>query len=233
MAHNELISEQGLNRKNNSLFEVIFTDREDSIEVTFIDIREKEFQNPPSTTLLDINLEVFKKQINLKKVPVKIEKQEDIEHYLQKEFIEIIKELGLKKNDESISVLDIMLKADDDPVRGIFHKILYRSNYIAVNGRIGSAQYTISSENTNDMLLKSDTYHSLTHIVDKEMDDETIIIGRKNDVFQPGVFLVLNENSLSNIEYNEKGEKYVVLNYEFAVVGFHPEKQYLTMKIKK
>lgn len=256
MAKGELITEEGKSLKNQTMFDVLGTDLEDYIEVMFIDIDYQKMNQTPvssgpitihheySTT---ISPEIVKKTVELKKVPIKIEEDIDsITLHLQREYIEIIKELGLKnlekskRNDDGSSNFDIKLKPGQEySIRNLITKLIYASNYIAAYGRIGPAQYVIASENTTDLMLQilqtlqKFSRKSFTIIENKEMDDETIILGRKNEFSQPGVLLVLNENSFSKIEYNEKGEKYVILNYAFAVVGFHPENQFLTLKIKK
>lgn len=248
MAKVELLTEEGKALKNQILFDVLATDVEDFVEVMFLDFDYQKIDDTPiSSGSMSITQEqyatigpyIFKKRIELKKVPVKIDNSESINLHLQREYIDIIKDLGLKhlekspKSDDGSYKFDITIKSDDNSIRKVVAKILNASNYIATTGRIGLAHYAISSEINTNFMLEAFTHKTFTLIEDKELDDKTIILGRKNEFSQSGVLLVINENSLSKIEYNEKGEKYVLLNYAFAVVGFYPESHFLTLNIKK
>jgi hypothetical protein len=68
---------------------------------------------------------------------------------------------------------------------------------------------------------------------DNSLEDDEIIVGRKNSIEQPGIISVIDNNSLQNIVYNEEGNRCVDLSYGLYTIGFYPEKQYLTLKIKK
>ena len=80
------------------------------------------------------------------------------------------------------------------------------------------------------MLVYQNQYYKF--IVDEQLEDGRLILGRKNDFSQPGIILVINENSLKDIVYNNDEKPFVNLIYSFTEVGFHSEKQFLTINIK-
>jgi len=256
MKDNKFLTADGMLINNQSLFHTIITDLPDYVHTHFIDIDYSEDTNKNGlyygVGMATISPDIVKKTITLKKVPIQIttNKMDDIILHLQREYIEIVKEHGLKNREnglrnginffdidltrESINISDL---TDDEfktvNNRKIYTKITGSSNFIATYGRIGYIHYIIASEKNTDLLIEIFPNKSFTIIQDKELDDETLILGRKNEFSTPGVLLILNENSLQNIVYNEIGESYVNLIYSFASLGYHPENQFLTLKIKK
>ena len=94
--------------------------------------------------------------------------------------------------------------------RKFLAKINNASSVIAVNGRIGPAQYMIVSENNYNNYELS----ILENIKPVFYDTDDIILFRKNRFDQPGLVYITN---------NEK--------YYLVDIGFYPEKQFIKIKI--
>jgi hypothetical protein len=158
------------------------------------------------------------------------------------------KSLLNEQNKESVSKFDIDMKvlidSSQNPLGGnvelaIQRKIIARinscSNFIATSGRIGAGQFIITNKLTNEYLTQ--VFMNVGHflfIVDDRLENGTVIMGRKNDISQPGISLIINENSLNNIVYNKEDidEQIFNLKYGFSIAGFYPEKQFYTLYIK-
>jgi hypothetical protein len=107
---------------------------------------------------------------------------------------------------EKFSLKNINEKNETNQKRKIFAKILNSSNYIAVQGRIGSGnKMLVSKENYEKYYLDElDNYD----VIFEDVND--IYIFRKNDVDQPGLVMIKND------------EKYEIID-----VGLYPHKYFL------
>ncbi len=216
-----------------------YTHEQDIVKVGVLDLQSTD-ETDSATKSIEICF--FHDDINLKTImiPIKENKIMSINTYLQSEFTKIAKKLGdinrenaLKTKDEdSLFDIDISQIQTEKNLNILKLKLACISNFIAVNGRIGTADFLIANE-ANHLVLLDNEPSSLNSVIDKEIDDDVIIMGRRSDGSNPGVILILNENSLSNIVYNEQNEECVNLTYAFALLGFHPEKQFFTINIKK
>lgn len=248
----EIKTKIGRNMEND-LYSILPVDQP-IITMSFIDFKyEKEIQDSGLYENI-LSPDVCKKEIKLNTIPIEIiddNIETSVKEHLDLEFIRMIKEEGLKnrKNDSADehfkeNKFDINIEkmrenyvdSDEETTKhGILRHVIARinncSNFIAAFGRIGPAHYVITNEKTNDFLFESEMSfgNHLKFYVDKELKDEDIILGRKNGVDQPGVVLIINENSINNVgEYN--GKKYVKLDYTFSVNGFQPQHQYFLIK---
>jgi hypothetical protein len=144
-------------------------------------------------------------------------------------------------------------------LRKIISKLNSCSSYIAMNGRIGPAQFVITNQKTYDFLkeILDDYVDNLgnmrIHISDK-VEDGDILLGRKNEIHIPGVILVImqGEDKLATRiiseadpygeeDWNDEGGKTIdirelnkesIASYDFIEIGFFPEKQFYMIKIK-
>jgi hypothetical protein len=142
--------------------------------------------------------------------------------------------------------------------RKLVTKIQNASNYIATEGRVGPAQYAItngalaatlmdvasytinpvkSKLNAPGQLYPLGTIGEIQVYVDPYMrySDNRIVLGRKNNPDQPGLIFVpyLMAQSITVISEATMAPKMVLRSrYAVADVGFFPEKQFMTIKIK-
>lgn len=141
--------------------------------------------------------------------------------------------------------------------RKLCSKIFAGSNFIASEGRIGPATYLVTNGriaaalsdaaaytinpvkgnmNTNGQLYPVGQIAGIQVYVDPYMkyDDNRIVLGRRNEVDQPGIVFVpyLMAQSISLISESTRAPR-LFLRSRYAVVegGFFPQKQYLTIKI--
>lgn len=182
-----------------------------------------------------------------------------ITDFLNKKFVQMAREEGYKNRDFKEIPRDedgeIRFDIDVEKIREdlkkhppidnnfenpILRRVISRLNmagsWIAVTGRIGPGNFIICNESTYDYLKKifdSVSYTYFKMFADNSLDDDEIIVGRKNSLENPGIISVIDKNSLQNIVYNEDGNRCVDLSYGLYAIGFYPEKQYLTLKIKK
>jgi hypothetical protein len=231
------ITLEGKELEKQVLYNIVCPLSQDTVKVNILDFKPMD-EIAGGEALLEICL--FTQDIDLKTIMIPIKKNKilSIYTYLQSEFIEIAKKLG-DMNRENISKttdgnipVDIDISQMKKDLNKLKLKLSFASNFIASKGRIGPANFLISSE-INNLMTLDNIPSFLNHVVDKDMTDDVIIIGRRSDASNPGVLLLLNENSLSNIVYNEQNEECVNLTYAFALLGFHPEKQFITINIKK
>lgn len=141
--------------------------------------------------------------------------------------------------------------------RKLCSKIFAGSNFIASEGRIGPATYLVTNGriaaalsdaaaytinpvkgnmNTNGQLYPVGQIAGIQVYVDPYMkyDDNRVVLGRRNEVDQPGIIFVpyLMAQSISLISEATRAPR-LFLRSRYAVVegGFFPQKQYLTIKI--
>jgi len=221
----------------NHLYPILSTDQTD-INMLFIDFKNNNTEDEYHP------LDIFTKKIILKTIPVDII-NDDIEisiyNHLNLEFVQIIRDEAIKNRNNTLSIIENFdINIEKSPVdqlnKFISVKLFNCCNYIATDGRIGPSQYIITSQKTNDYFFDKmgDSMFNLNKkfFIDKNLSDDEIIFGRKNDIDQPGVSLIINENSFDNIIYDD-GKMKVNLSYSFTVNGFNPEKQYFLIKINQ
>jgi len=142
--------------------------------------------------------------------------------------------------------------------RKLITKIAHASNYIATEGRVGPAQYLItngglaaalqdiagytinplkSKLNSQGQLYPVGTIGDISIYVDPYMkyNDNRIVIGRKNNPDQPGIIFVpyLMAQSISIISEATFAPRMLLRSrYAVAEVGWFPQKQFMTIKVK-
>lgn len=252
----DIKTEEGRMLEAQPLYNIISTDaRDSSVKIMFVDYRESTEEEKKDPNINSLSIDIFEQEVELKMELVEIKNDnmpDSVMDYLNKEFVQIVQKQSDKnrnsidspKNDEGNSKFDIdynkILESSNGVSMQILRKIVAKlnnlSNWLAVTGRIGAGKYIISNSETNKFLLE--TTNSLMDnlfrfVVDDTVENGKIIMGRKNSFDQPGIILVLNENSLFDIVYNEEGKSFVNLIYAFSVNGFHPERQHFTIYLKK
>ena len=142
--------------------------------------------------------------------------------------------------------------------RKLITKIAHASNFIATEGRVGPAQYLItngglaaalqdiagytinpvkSKLNGQGQLYPVGSIGDISIYVDPYMkyNDNRIVLGRKNNPDQPGIIFVpyLMAQSISVISEATFAPR-MLLRSRYAVteVGWFPQKQYMTIKVK-
>jgi hypothetical protein len=141
--------------------------------------------------------------------------------------------------------------------RKLISKMMSASHYIASEGRIGPAQfavtngrlaaaladvsgYTVNTVNANvagkGQLYPVGTLNGIQVYVDPYMkyDDDRILIGRRNQVDQPGIVFIpyLMAQSISLISEATRAPRlFLRSRYAITEVGFFPQKQYMTIQV--
>ena len=136
--------------------------------------------------------------------------------------------------------------------------MLHASNYLATEGRVGPAQFAVtngglaaslmdvvgytvnpvkSKLNGQGQLYPVGQIGEIQIYVDPYMkyNDNRIVIGRKNNPDQPGLIFVpyLMAQSISVISEATFAPRMLLRSrYAIADVGFFPEKQYMTIRVK-
>ena len=100
--------------------------------------------------------------------------------------------------------------------RSIIARLNNASNYIASQGRLGPAQWFASNNKTYVYILSYMTDLNLTYnndgqlmignapfIINDLIDDDMILLGRKNSIEQPGIHCIFKTDSDSNIRFQE------------------------------
>ena len=142
--------------------------------------------------------------------------------------------------------------------RKLITKIAHASNYIATEGRVGPAQYVItngglaaalqdiagytinpvrSKLNASGQLYPVGSIGDISIYVDPYMkyNDNRIVLGRKNNPDQPGIIFVpyLMAQSISVISEATFAPRMLLRSrYAVAEVGWFPQKQFMTIKVK-
>lgn len=142
--------------------------------------------------------------------------------------------------------------------RKLLTRLDQASNFIATEGRIGPAQYMVtnaklaailktaagyqmnpvkSSMNPNGQLYPVGSVGDITLYVDpyQKYNDDRILLGRKNNPDQPGVIFVpyLMAQSISLISEATFAPRMLLRSrYAIADVGFFPQKQFMTIRVK-
>jgi hypothetical protein len=142
--------------------------------------------------------------------------------------------------------------------RKLISKIRNASTFILKEGRYGNANYIVTngnmaaaiSDNTGYMsspytsaidstkqLYPAGTALGMTVYVDPYQDymDNTLYLGRKNPIDQPGIVFIpyLMAQSLSIISEATRAPRlFLRSRYAVTEIGYYPEKQFLTIKVK-
>jgi len=142
--------------------------------------------------------------------------------------------------------------------RKLITKIMHASNYLATEGRIGPAQYVVtngglgaaladisgyilnpvkSKINSAGQLYPVGSIGDISIYVDPYMkyNDNRLVLGRKNNPDQPGIIFVpyLMAQSISIISEATFAPR-MLLRSRYAVteVGWFPQKQFMTIRVK-
>lgn len=142
--------------------------------------------------------------------------------------------------------------------RKLITKLVHASNFIATEGRVGPAQFLVTSGglaaalmdvagytinpvkskiNGQGQLYPVGTIADMAIYVDpyQKYNDNRIVVGRKNNPDQPGIIFVpyLMAQSISLISEATFAPR-VLLRSRYAIteVGFFPQKQYMTILVK-
>lgn len=224
--------------KLQSFYNVLSTDRIDLVATNILDVDydTEDHNQQNKDDIYNYEIKLINKKILLKKEWIEIKNNDiisSVEEFLFEKFIELADNEGHKNEIHEIDYKDYKNK-EISFNKIILSRLVLMKHYIQSNGRIGTGNFIISNEKTNNFLIECEDTKIQEHfkfLVYKNLEDGKIIMGRKNDFSQPGIILILNENSLSNIVYKDN-KKYVNLIYSFSSEGLKPEKQYLIMKIK-
>lgn len=179
-------------------------------------------------------LEIFKKRFNLNKHIIKNFDFENIKKEIDKEF-----GLMLSKMGEENRISDINEKLDGD---NLISKLKNISNFIAIEGRIGPAHWILSNQKTYDWIVKklnlSEINNDILFIdnlavdVNESIDDDVLLVGRKNKIDQPGLACVILTDDDNNIIFEEDEKtKEISIFFTITNIGFFPHKQYMKINI--
>jgi len=191
----------------------------------------------------------------------------DIMNQIQKDIFEKIAELGkhhreytaIKNFDINIREMKKALDTDTERnnsiiARKIIAKINHVSNYIAIEGRIGPAQFLISNNKTYQYILqylddisflfndKNElTIGNIVYHIDNSLEDDYIFVGRKNSIDQPGVHCIIEVDNQGFIKFDEfeffevgnyNKNKNLMMHYSIVDCGLHPYYQYYAMNTR-
>lgn len=146
----------------------------------------------------------------------------------------------------------------DSLKRKLISKVRNASTFILKEGRYGNANYIVTNGNmaaaiadnagymlspytsaidSTKQLYPAGTALGMTIYVDpyQEYMDNTLYLGRKNPVDQPGIVFIpyLMAQSLSIISENTRAPRlFLRSRYAVTEIGYYPEKQFLTIKVK-
>ena len=146
----------------------------------------------------------------------------------------------------------------DSLKRKLIGKIRNASTFILKEGRYGQANYIVTSGNiasiisegagymmnpytsnvdAQTQLYPAGTLGNITVYVDPYMDyaDNSIYLGRKNSVDQPGLVFIpyLMAQELSIMSENTRAPRlFLRSRYAVAEIGFYPEKQFMAMYVQ-
>jgi len=180
-----------------------------------------------------------------------------IKKEIDNEFFKKATELGDKNRfDAPIDRLDIDIDKIKTECEGnrekmsrfVMSKCINSSNIIAVNGRIGNAHWISSNRKTYNYLInyfdsfsydgKKINIGNIQFNINDSVDDDILLIGRKNSIDQPGVhcFVLTDEDGyiLFN-EYITVGDpfnKTYIIYYAIEDIGTQVETQYLKLKTR-
>ena len=207
-------------------------------------------------------LTVYSKNIKLKQLFIEIDPLinfidsnflicQQIKYEIDKEFFKLVTNLGTQHRDIDLKfdLTDRQLDKSTDKYELIIARLMNASNYIATQGRIGPGQWIVSNGKNYNSILNHIKNINLLYknnnliirdkpfIINDLIDDDAIIIGRKNKIDQPGVhcFLLTDEND--NIIFTEilnpmSYKKTLIVQYAIESIGNQSYLQYFRINTK-
>lgn len=200
---------------------------------------------------------IFQKTIKVQPLTlfVKDLSLENIRNEINKEFFKVATDLGKKNREESQMRFDINVneirKKGIAVDRGIIAKFNNVSNYIATQGRIGPSQYLVSNSKTYAYILKYINNHNnivfnpdgnlmignMPYVIDNNIEDDIILLGRKNSMEQPGVHCIILTDNDGHIHFNETYDPQMINNkvtlyYTMIDLGFHPQYHFFVINTR-
>ena len=160
---------------------------------------------------------------------------------------------------QNVSLTSTNYRENSDSLkRKLIGKIRNASTFILKEGRYGQANYIVTSGNiasiisdgagymmnpytsnvdAQSQLYPAGTLGNITVYVDPYMDyaDNSIYLGRKNSVDQPGLVFIpyLMAQELSIMSENTRAPRlFLRSKYAVAEIGFYPEKQFMAMYVQ-
>ena len=164
---------------------------------------------------------------------------------MNKDYIQKISELGDQHREMQLGLnrkFDInvhdMRKRGMTPDRGIIAKFNNASNLIATEGRIGPAQFIVSNSKTYKYILsfiggmqylyKGNELWigNMPYIINESVEDDKILLGRKNQIDQPGTHCLIMVDDGGYIQFQkmvnpDNFDTKLVMYYCIDNVGFH------------
>lgn len=226
--------------------------------VMFVDFQYGGLLNNPSTSIPTISPNVFQKTFHLSPLAFSSKNLtiETIQNEMNKNYIQKISELGEQHRELEITLakkFDInvnnMKRKGIPPERGIIAKFYNASNLLATEGRIGPAQFIVSNSKTYSYILnfigsmqflyKGNELWigNMPYIINESVEDEKILLSRKNQIDQPGVHCLIMVDDDGYIMFQEmfnpdNFDTKLVMNYCIDSVGYHPYYQIMKLDIR-
>jgi len=162
---------------------------------------------------------------------------------INKEFIKMSIILGNKHREKTGKFnLNINKKSSKEIVKNLY----LANNKIVSNSRYGPAQWIISNSNINEILsdycfdnFTKDfkCFDSLKYFINENIDNETVIIGRKNTIDGPGIHCLIqtDDNGFINLyevkPYNSFNpfNTNISIFYSLVDIGNFPEYEYYVL----
>jgi len=161
----------------------------DILNVAFVDFHEENVVNTNTNNSPEMSMQFNSKEI-------KINKDYD-ESVILKEFIDKVIEISEPEtyNERVYEHRTVNEIKTDKEIRQLISRMISCGSYIAVNGRIGPAQFVLVPYFYYNNLFSYITDGKLTNmdIMPTNLLSDKIIFGRKNSEDQPGIFLFLDE----------------------------------------
>jgi hypothetical protein len=171
-----------------------------------------------------------------------------IKNEINKDYFNRITVLGEQHRKLDLN-FDIIIREIEKTTHNVGRVIINRLNmtnsYIASQGRIGPAHWITANKKTYNMILSYLKNEDLVYnqsmipmignipfIINDAIADDIILIGRKNDIKQPGVHCFILVNEQKNIEFQEISNMSIyntnlVLYYALEEFGNQPFTQYM------
>lgn len=243
----------------NKFFTIKGTIRPDTT-VMFVDFQYSPIAGPQvgllnsSSSFPTISPNVYQKSLHLNPVCFNYKNitTEIIQNELYKEYFKKLSELGEQHRE---SATDLMQKFDIDiskirkksmsPDRAIIAKFNNASNLMATEGRIGPAQFIVSNSKTYNYILnyigqmqflykgKELWIGNMPYLVNENVEDDKILLGRKNQIDQPGIHCLIMVDEEGYILFQEVADPNfqtkLIMSFCIDSIGFHP--YYQVMKL--
>lgn len=182
-----------------------------------------------------------------------------IRNEIDKSYIKKLTELGKKHrisapvNSLDINIKDIKLQCEPENKsvsRNIISKFMMANNYIATIGRIGPAQWLMSNSKTyryilsildsNDLTFVNNNimFGNIPYVVNDLIDDDIMLLGRKNDVTTTGIhcFILTDDNGYiyfqEDISSMYNLQKQYRIYYKIEDYGSNPEYNFLQLNTR-